>query len=107
MPAGKNPNNPSENPDNEQAFEYVDADSIEYVKRGRKPIANDTLIEKLANLPMGKALVINEMKLDPTSPKYASEKSKYSGRIRTACHAANMETFSILWSPNGVPQVKR
>lgn len=88
-------------------FVYVDADAITYVKRGRKANADPILIEKLKGLPSGKALLIPSMKADPSAADYKTEKARISSQIRTACRAANLNDFRILWSPNGVPQVVR
>ena len=94
---------PNENPQ----FLIVDAEEISFVKRGRKAAANPELIEVLKTLQNGKALLIPSMKVDPKAANYANEKSRISSQIRTACKAANLSGFSILWSPQGVPQVRR
>lgn len=90
-----------------EAFVYVDADEITYVKRGRKAKANPELIEALKAIPEGKALAIPSMKVDPSAADFKNEKARISSQIRTACTSANLKGFRILWSPQGVPQVVR
>lgn len=86
-------------------FEFIDANSIEFVKRGRKSNVSPKLVNALSQLTKGKALAIPSMKLDPNASNYANEKARISSQIRTACRMANLEGFRILWAPNGVPQV--
>jgi len=90
-----------------EAFSYIDASEISFVKRGRKAIANPELIEALAKLPIGKAIAINNMKVDPKANTFANDKARISSQIRTACASANLTTFRIMWTANGVPQVVR
>ena len=104
--SNKNPNNSGDNSDDFE-FEFVDANEISFVKRGRKPLADPELIEHLINLPIGQALRIRKMKADPSAANYGTEKSRISSQIRTACKAANLTHFRILWSPEGIPQVQR
>ena len=103
--SNKNPNNSGDNSDDFE-FEFVDANEISFVKRGRKPLADPELIKYLTNLPVGQALRIRKMQTDPKSANYATEKARISSQIRTACKAANLKTFRILWSPEGIPQVQ-
>ena len=86
---------------------YVDADSIQYVKRGRKANLDQGLVDKLKGLPAGKALVISSLKQDPSATTYANDKARVGSSIRTACKAAGLTGYRILWSPQGVPQVVR
>lgn len=90
---------------NPNEFEVVNANDIQFVKRGRKSNANPALIEALKGLQKGQALVVSNMKADPKSENYGTEKSRISSQIRTACRQANLTGFRILWTPNGVPQV--
>lgn len=92
---------------NGEDFLIIDANEISFVKRGRKAMADPKLIEALKAIPNGKALAIASMKLDPTSVDYKTEKARIASQIRTACAAANLKGFRILWSPQGVPQVVR
>lgn len=96
---------PANGEGNDEGFEFVNADDITFVKRGRKSSVNPQLIEALKKLPKGQALIISKMKTDPNAKNYANEKSRISSQIRTACRQANLTGFRILWSPNGVPQV--
>lgn len=87
-------------------FEIVSASSISFVKRGRKSIADPALIDQLKKLSKGQAMVIRKYKQDPTSTTYANDKARVASQIRTACKNAQLTGFSIVWSPDGVPQVK-
>ena len=100
------PSNADDNADDFE-FEFVDANEISFVKRGRKPLADPELIKYLSNLPIGQALRIRKMQADPKAANYTTEKARISSQIRTACKAANLKTFRILWSPEGIPQVQR
>lgn len=88
-------------------FVYIDENEISFVKRGRKAKADPELIKMLSGIPNGKGLAITKMKLDPNAENYKTEKARIASQIRTACAAANLKSFRILWSPQGVPQVVR
>ena len=88
-------------------FEIVDASSVQFVKRGRKSIADPKLVNALKGLGKGKAMVITPLRQDPKSATYANDKARVASQIRTACKSANLSDFSIRWSPDGVPQVVR
>ncbi len=96
----------STKPNNGDEFEIVSSSSIQFVKRGRKSVADEKLIDKLRTLTKGNAMVIHKMKQDPTSTSYANDKARIASQIRTACKTAGLVGFSIVWSPEGVPQVK-
>lgn len=85
--------------------EFINADEIEFVKRGRQSSADPEVVGKLARLPKGKAYPIKSLALDPTNPDYRNEKNRVSGQIRSACKLAGLTKYSIRWSPAGVPQV--
>jgi len=88
-------------------FEIVDASSVQFVKRGRKLVADENLVKALKALGVGKAMVIAKMKQDPKSSTFANDKARIASQIRTACKSAGLKDFRILWSPEGVPQVVR
>ena len=88
-------------------FVIVDADSIQYVKRGRKASVDSELVEALRRLPVGKAMALVTLKQDPAAASYGNDKSRVASSIRTACKSAGLTGFRILWSPQGVPQVVR
>jgi len=88
-------------------YEVVDAESIQYVKRGRKANLDGELVAKLRDLPVGKALVISSLQQNPAASTYANDKARIGSSIRTACKAAGLTGYRILWSPQGVPQVVR
>lgn len=92
--------------DNGDEFEYVDADSIQYVKRGRKPSLDANIVKMIQGIPVGKGLVIHKLKQDPKSSTYATDKSRIASQIRTAAAAAGAKV-RILWHPDGTPQVLR
>ena len=87
--------------------EYIEISAVEFVKRGRKPSLDEQLVQKLRNLPAGKALVLQSLKQDPALSTYANDKARIGSAIRTACKAAGLSAFSIKWTPQGVPQVVR
>jgi hypothetical protein len=87
--------------------EYIELSEVEFVKRGRKPSLDHQLVAKLKNLPAGKALVLQSLKQNPAASTYANDKARVASAIRTACKAAGLTTFSIKWTPQGVPQVVR
>lgn len=91
--------------ENPNEFEVVNADDIQFVKRGRKSNANPELIEALKNLKKGQALVVRNMTANPNAENYNTEKSRIASQIRSACKSANLTEFRILWTPTGVPQV--
>lgn len=86
-------------------FNYIDVDTVQYVKRGRKATIDTALVEALRKLPKGKAIALTSLKQNPKAPTYANDKARVASSIRTACKAANLTGFRILWSPDGVPQV--
>lgn len=88
-------------------FVYVDADSITFVKRGRKANLDQSLVDALKNIPKGKAAMLKSLKQDPKAATYATDKARVASSIRTACKAAGLTGFRILWSPDGTPQVVR
>lgn len=92
-------------PDN--GFEFIEASQVSFVKRGRKATVDTGLVEALKTLKVGGAVAIRKMAQDPNSPDYAREKARVSSQIRKACELAGLAQFSVLWSPVGVPQVRR
>jgi len=92
---------------NNDKFVIVDAQSIQFVKRGRKAHVDPELVDALRGLPVGKAIALVTMKQNPDAPSYANDKSRIASSIRTACKSAGLTGYRILWSPQGVPQVVR
>ncbi len=92
---------------NSEEFEFINAEEVSFVKRGRKSNVDSALVSALMSLPKGQAIAIKKFSLDVNSDTYKTEKARVSSQIRTACSAANLTNFSIRWSPNGVPQVVR
>jgi len=96
--------NQMNNPKNDD-FEIINADDISFVKRGRKALVNAELVEALKTLQKGKAMALKSLIVNPKADNFANEKARIASQIRTACREANLTNFSILWSPQGVPQV--
>ena len=86
-------------------FEFIDEQDIQSVKRGRKSTVPPALVEALAKMPTGKAVVVKDFALDPKHEDYKTDKASVSSTIRQAGKLAGVEV-AISWSPNGVPQVK-
>lgn len=87
-------------------FEIIDETEITQVSRGRKSSVDPQLIEGLRRLTKGKAIKIPSQALDPQAPNYKTEKARISAMLRTAMKAAGHSDFSIIFSPEGVPQIK-
>lgn len=96
-----------ENENEKNEYEYIDADAVSYVRRGRKASVDAALVDALRKLPKGRAIALNSLRQDPASDKYAADKARTASAIRTACKAAGLDGFRILWTPTGVPQVVR
>lgn len=86
-------------------FEFIDEDDIQSVKRGRKSQVPQALVDALAKMPTGKAVVVRDLALDPKDEDYKTRKATVSATIRQAGKQASVEV-AIAWSPAGVPQVK-
>lgn len=87
-------------------FEIIDETEITQVSRGRKSSVDPQLIEGLRRLTKGKAIKIPSQALDPQADNYKTEKARISAMLRTAMKAAGHSDFSIIFSPEGVPQIK-
>ena len=87
-------------------FEIIDETEITQVSRGRKSSVDPALIEGLRRLTKGKAIKIPSQALDPQAENYKTEKARISAMLRTAMKAAGHNDFSIIFSPEGVPQIK-
>lgn len=99
------PANPGSNNDDND-FEIVEANSVEFSRRGRKPKADQKLIDFLKTMPKGKTVAIRKLALDPMSANYKTDKARISSQIRTACQKANLDTYRIRWSTDGIPFVE-
>jgi hypothetical protein len=87
-------------------FEEIDASEVTGVARGRKSNVDPALIDALRGLSAGKAIRIPSQRLDPKADNYRNEKARISAMLRTAMKAAGHDSFSIVFSPEGVPQIK-
>ena len=87
-------------------FEDIPEDEVRGVPRGRKSNVDPALVEGLRNLTAGRAIRIPSQKLDPTALNYRTEKARVSAMLRTAMRSAGHATFSIIFSPDGVPQIR-
>ena len=90
----------------EWSFEEIDETEIQSVARGRKSNVDPALIEGLRNLKAGKAIRIPSQQLDTKAPNYKTEKARVSAMLRTAMRAAGHKDFAIIFTPEGVPQIK-
>lgn len=90
----------------EWEFEEIDETEIESVARGRKSSVPQALIDGLAGLKKGKAVKIPSQKLDPKSVTYKTDKARVSAVLRTAMRAAGHDAFSIIFAPDGTPQIR-
>lgn len=88
-------------------FEIMDSGSAEFVRRGRKANIDPALVTALGKLPKGKAIALNSLQQNPKAPTFANDKARIASQIRTACKLAGIDSYRILWSPAGVPQVVR
>lgn len=86
-------------------FEFIDETDIQSVKRGRKSQVPQALVDALAKMPTGKAVVVRDLALDPKDEDYKTRKATVSSTIRQAGRLAGVEV-AIAWSPAGVPQVR-
>jgi hypothetical protein len=86
-------------------FEIVDPKGIEFVKRGRKAEASPELVKALAGLKQGQTIALKAMTVDPRSETFQKDKARISSQIRTACKLANLKSWTINWSAQGIPHV--
>jgi hypothetical protein len=99
------PANPGDNSEDNE-FEIVDANSVNFAKRGRKSNTDPNLVEFLKTMPKGNTVAIRKMTLDPKAVNYKIDKARVSSQIRVACEQANLDTYRIRWSTDGVPFVE-
>lgn len=85
-------------------FEFIDETEVQAVKRGRKSQVPQALVDALAKMPAGKAVVVKDYALDPKAEDYKTRKATVSSTIRQAGKMAGKEV-AIAWSEAGVPQV--
>lgn len=90
----------------EWQFEEIEETEIESVARGRKSSVPQELIDGLAGLSKGKAVRLPSQKLDPTAETYRNDKARVAASLRVAMRLAGHKKFSIVFSPNGVPQIR-
>lgn len=88
-------------------FEFIQASEVSFVKRGRKANIDQKMVDALKTLKKGGAVAIKSLRVNPTDDDFKKEKARISSQIRKACEMAGLDTFSIRWSPDGVPQVVR
>lgn len=87
-------------------MEFIDATSMEFISRGRKSNVSPELVSALRELlsQKGKAVRIPSLTVTFTGDDGKRERARVSAMIRAAAKVAGVKV-SILWSPNGVPQV--
>lgn len=87
-------------------IQIIGSEEVEFVPRGRKTTVSPELVKALASLPKGKAARLTSLAVSPASPDAKKEKARVGAQVRAAAKAAKV-SVSILWSPEGVPQVVR
>jgi hypothetical protein len=87
-------------------FEEIPENEVRGVPRGRKSNVDPALIDAFRKVKPGKAFRIPNQKLDPSAPTYKTDKARVSATLRAALRSAGHASFSIIWSPDGIPQVK-
>jgi len=87
-------------------FEVIEETEITQVSRGRQSQVDTVLIEAFSKLQKGKAIRIPQLQCDPKGEGYRNEKARVSAMLRTAMRAAGQSDFAIVFTPEGVPQVK-
>lgn len=87
-------------------FEEIPEDQVESVRRGRKSNVDPGLVQALKGLKKGKAIRIPSQSLDPSAPSYRTDKARVSAQLRTAMRMAGHADFSIIFSPEGTPQIR-
>jgi hypothetical protein len=86
-------------------FEIIAETEIVSVRRGRKSSVSPELVKALGSLKVGQAVRIPSLACDPKADDFGTQKSSKSASIRNAGTSAGVKV-EILWSPEGVPQVK-
>jgi hypothetical protein len=87
-------------------FEIIPEDEIQKVARGRKSNVDPKLVEGLRNLKKGSAVRLPKMKCDPKSVDYKKDKARVSANLRAAMKMAGHGKFGIVFTPDGIPQIK-
>lgn len=100
------PNKPEASGDE---FEIVDPNSVQFARRGRKAVTNPKLVEALRAMKPGDTLMARALKVDPTAPTFAKDRSRIASQIRSACAEAGLAkgTYQIRFSVDGVPTIAR
>jgi hypothetical protein len=94
------------NKSNDWAFEEIDESEITAVRRGRKSNVDPAFVEALKGMTPGRAIRIPAQALDPKAPTYKTDKARVSASLRTAMRSAGHRSFTIVFSPEGVPQIR-
>lgn len=87
-------------------FEEIDEAEVIGVPRGRKSTADPALVAALANLTPGRAIRLVSLAVDPGATTVATDKARIGSTIRSASRLAGIDAVSIIWSRDGIPQVK-
>jgi hypothetical protein len=87
-------------------FEIIPESEITRTPRGRKSNVDPKLVKALGGLKSGQAARLQSMKLDPSASTYKADKARVSASLRSACRQAGHSEFGIVFTPDGVPQVK-
>lgn len=87
-------------------FEIIPESEIQKVARGRKSNVDPKLVESLKGLKKGSAARIPKMKCDPKSADFKKDKARVSASLRAAMKMAGHAKYGIVFTPDGIPQVK-
>jgi hypothetical protein len=85
-------------------FQIIEETALEFTPRGRKSNVEPELVEALKTLPKGKAVKITDMKLNPKTDTFKTDKARVSATIRSAGKQAKVNV-KIMWATDGTPQV--
>jgi hypothetical protein len=87
-------------------IEIISESEVVFTKRGRKSNTDPKMVQAFKGLKKGQVARLTSMKLDPNSDTFAKDKARVSAQIRSAMTEAGFKKSSVLWSPDGVPQVR-
>lgn len=87
-------------------FEIIPESEIKKSARGRKSNVDPKLVEGLRGLKKGSAVRLPKMKCDPKSPDFKKDKARVSANLRSAMKLAGHSKYGIIFTPDGIPQVK-
>lgn len=96
--------NPEENEnENNHEIEFIDISEVDSVKRGRKAQIDEIVVEKMKQLPKGKAMRIPQFSVTEITDETEKKKAKAKMRARVANHAkvAGWAKVTVAFEKNG------